>query len=465
MRAVAVALGGPVSNRWKTSALLAAIGAVVLLPYVVAGPGHFVDDWFALRNAVTDGWWHAAGDGQWRARPGAGLVYALTFGLIGARPWVHVALAAVVLVVSALVLARLLRRFLPPLVATAVAGTWLVVPNHTSLEAWPSAMNIALALLLLLLAVDRLTRDQLTFGRQIASSLLLALAVLTYEATAPVGVVAVLLLAWRCRGDRQDAARLLVVHGVFLTPVAAWMLLNWNDAKTDIDEWIDPVQVVNGHISTGVVGEHAGAMLLGAAVLVISSIAAYLRLFRSDETTSWPTTSILAGWAVIVLGSLPFLRYFYAPVGLGDRVTVVSGIGGAAVLVGVVGWVGMRAQTAAAVVLAAAVLVGAVGHRISLTHDYAAAADDSRRILAAVERRWPDPPDVLVVFGPYPVKKRNIVAFIDADWPLEWLYRTREVSAGFTLTEEAFRRVPAERRVNIVSLSQLQPVDRIDPGS
>ncbi len=140
-----------------SSAAIVVLGAVVLLPYVVAGPGFFVDDWFALRNARLDTWWNAAGSGQWHARPGAGVVYALTFGLLDDRPRIYVLLAAVVLVASAVVLDRILRRLLPPLVAVAIAAAWLVIPNHTSLEAWPSALNIALALLLFLAAMERLT--------------------------------------------------------------------------------------------------------------------------------------------------------------------------------------------------------------------------------------------------------------------------------------------------------------------
>lgn len=166
---------------------------------------------------------------------------------------------------------------------------------------------------------------------------------------------------------------------------------------------------------------------------------------------------------MVAIGALPFVRYFYSPVGLGDRVTVVSGIGGAMVLVGTVAWVGSR-HAAIASVLGVVVVAGAVGHRASLISDYATAASDSRRILAHVEERWPEPPDDTIVFGPYPVVKRNIVAFVDADWPLQWFYKDRTVAAGFTLTPEAFAGFPADQRVDLLGLSELEATDRLESG-
>jgi len=449
------------ANRFP-SATLVLLGSALSVPYLVAGPGNFVDDWFALRNAVTGEWWEAAGSGQWRARPGAGVVYALIFGLVGARPLIHALLAAALVVATAVLLARVLRRFVDPGVALAVAALWLVVPNHTSLEVWPSALNIALSLLLLVWGVERLTVAAPRWRHELAAAALLGTSVACYEATAPAAAAFVVVVAWRRRGDRSASLRTLLLHGSVLAVIGAWMLLNWNEAKSGLDVWIDPVQVLNAHVSTSVVGEHPGAALLGALVVVVTVVAVYLHVRRPMQGSDRAVQLLLGGWAVVAFGTLPFLRYFYSPVGLGDRVTVVSGLGGSAVLVGVIGWLGRR-NLALGSLLAIAVVVGAVGHRASLTADYATAADDSRRILAEVERRWPSPPDEPLVFGPHPVVKRNIVAFIDADWPVQWLYGSRSVSAGFTLTEDAFARYPDERRVDVVELSELEPTDRLDP--
>ena len=362
------------------------LGTVVLLPYVVAGPGFFVDDWFALRNARLDVWWNAAGSGQWHARPGAGVIYALTFGLLDDRPRIYALIAAVVLIAGAVVFERVLRRFLPPVVALAIAAAWLVIPNHTSLEAWPSALNIALALLLLLVAVERLTVARPTATTDLTSAALLGCSVLCYEATAPAGAVAVLCVAWVARADRRRVVRLLAAHGVVLGAVSAWMLTHWNSGKSGLDVWFDPVQVINAHVSVSVVGENLAAPLLGGIVLIVTILAVYLRLARDDATGNvWPIHAIVGGWIVVLLGAAPFVRYFYSPVGLGDRVTVVSGLGGAAVLVGAVGWLGQRQRVLGAA-LAVLILAGAVGTRASFVRDYSVAADDSRRILADVQR-------------------------------------------------------------------------------
>lgn len=456
------------SARWAAPAgaatgvaLLVVVAAASFGPYLLLGPGHFVDDWFALRNVVTDGWWAAAGEAQWRTRPGVGVVYAVIFGLIGARPAVHAALGALLLLVTAVLLWRVLLRFVPPRVALATSAAWLVAPNHTSLEAWPSALNIAFALLLVVAGIERLTRAPLELRTQVGSAGLFGASMLCYEATVPLAAVAIGTLAWVHRSARRAVARLVAIHAAVLGAAGLWMLANWNPAKSGLDVWIDPVQVVNGNMTTGVVGEHVGAVLLGGTIVVISVVMAYLRARDgSEQATEWYERMVLGGWIVVVTGALPFVRYFYSPVGLGDRVTVVSGIGGVAVVVGVLGWIGARNVVLAAA-LGAAVLAGATGTRASLVADYATAADDGARVLAAVERRWPTPPEEPVVFGPYPVMKRNVVTFIDADWPLQWLYGTRQVSAGFTTTTEAFSRVPPDRRIDLLELSDLEAVDRI----
>lgn len=440
---------------------MAAVGALVLAPYLLAGPGHFVDDWFALRNAVVDGWWEAAGRDQWLARPGAGVIYALTFGLLGARPLLHAMLAAFVVVATAVLVRRVAARYLPGGAALAVSVAWLIVPNHTSLEAWPSALNIAVSLLLAVAGLDRLTASPLDRRHQLVAGACFAASVLCYEATAPALALAILLLGWRRRHDRAAAVRLASITGIPMVAAGAWMLANWHPSKVGLDVWLDPVQVVNGHVSTGVLGENLAAVLLGGFVTVVSLVALYARWRGGDGGhASWPERAIAGGWLLVLVGAVPFARYFYSPVGLGDRVTVVSGVGGAAVLIGVLGWVALR-QPAVGRGLALAVLLGAVAHRASLARDYATAADDSRRILAEVEARWPRPPRETVVFGPHPVVKRNIVAFIDADWPVQWLYRTRDVSAGFTLSEGAFRSVPEPNRIDVVELSDLEPTDRL----
>lgn len=77
--------------------------------------------------------------------------------------------------------------------------------------------------------------------------------------------------------------RLVVIHAVVLAVVLAWMVANWHPGKSGIDVWLDPAQVVNGHVATGVVGEHLGSALLGGFVVVTTVVAAYLGFARGED--------------------------------------------------------------------------------------------------------------------------------------------------------------------------------------
>jgi hypothetical protein len=441
--------------------VLVGVAGVVLSPYLVAGPGLYLDDWFAIRNVRLDSWWNAAGPDQWRARPGAGAIYAGAFGLVGARPLVHALCAAAAIVTTALLVEMVLRRFYPPWLALGVPLLWLLTPNHTSLETWPSALNIAVGLMLLLAGIERITRSIATVGADLTSAALLSLAVLCYEATAPAAVAAVVAAAVVGGRDQVRIVRLFVAHGVAIGGAGAWMLWNWHPAKTGIEENLNLGRVLSSHFGSGVVGVNPLAALLGGTVTGVVAIAVYKSIRNRDVGPA--ASLIFVGLVCLFLGVIPFLRYYYSPVGLGDRVTVVSGLGSAAVITGMSSWLWQYFRRSTVAIFVAIIVLAAAGTRASLIRDYSVAADDSRRIVSAIESRWPVPPDHRIVFGPYPVMKRNIVAIIDADWMVHSIYRSDEVDAGYTLTEEAFERFPPRERLNIVDLSRLEAVDRLTP--
>jgi multidrug efflux pump subunit AcrB len=137
-------------GRDRGAILVVAASLAASAVYAVLGVGYVLDDWFALRNAHVGGAWAAAGHEQDLARPGASATYALVFGLMGEHPLLVLALQAAIGALTAWVLLTLLRRFLPAGPATLAALCWVVLPNHTALEVWASATNIALALLLTL---------------------------------------------------------------------------------------------------------------------------------------------------------------------------------------------------------------------------------------------------------------------------------------------------------------------------
>src|SRR5207249_9587137 len=70
----------------KSEWILVALVVALALPYALAGPRIILDDWFFLRNAHFDGAFSAGGARQLMGRPGAWLLYAFQFGVIGRRP-------------------------------------------------------------------------------------------------------------------------------------------------------------------------------------------------------------------------------------------------------------------------------------------------------------------------------------------------------------------------------------------
>lgn len=431
--------------------LLVVVGLCALSPYLVLGPGLFLDDFFTLRGAAIEGWWRAAGSDQWLARPGAGAVYALVFGVVGARPLVLAMLAAALTLFTGLRLARLASLVVDSRVATAVAATWLVVPNHTSLEVWPSALNILLALACTVAGLEALARVDPSPLQLTGGVVALAVGTLCYEAVLPAIVVGLLVIA-RLRPPR--VARAAFVGLGLQVIVGLWMYVNWHPAKSGLRPWLPADRVISGHFGTSVFG----ADLLGEAlsVVVLASCAAIFgrRILCRSWADERSARLIVGGFLVLLLGVLPFLRYFYSPVGFGDRVTVVSSVGGACVLVGIALELRSWLPRASAVIVLLLVL-GAVHWRGQMVVRYATAADDGRRVLATVQERYPDPPDERLVFGPTPVIDQNVAAFLNMTWPIQWLYDSDAVDATLTFEPEAFFSAPPEFRFDLIELSDL----------
>lgn len=438
------------------SGVLVLTTAVLGLPYALSGPGFIIDDFYALREASIEGWHMAAGSVQWSARPGAGVVYALVFGLIGNHPMAVYALQAVLVASAAVLVFMLARTWLRRPVAFGLAFTWLFLPNHSTLEYWASAINILVALVLVLAAFVCLARARPTVLGDLGASLLLAAGVLSYEAVGPIAAVGVVAIGWFERGGRHRL-RLWIMSGAMLLLVAGWMLLNIHPEKDAADIWLSPSWIATGHFGEGLFGRSPQGQI--ASLMLLSTIGAVLgmRLLRSRfaDRRSGPMFAI--GGAAIVLGALPFIRYYYAPFGFGDRVTVVSGLGGAMILVG--SGLELKRLTPAPVhlALAAAVLAVAVPWRYELARTYSTAGADGRRLLAELERRYPEPPDGPLVIGPYPVLENNVGPALQFDWPVQWFYGDRSVEVITTYDTTEFLTHAPSRRIDLLELTELDP--------
>ena len=444
----------PAVPRWAF-VVPGALVVALTVPYLVAGPGFFLDDWFALRNARLDGWWQAAGSDQWSARPGAGVTYALSFGLLGDRAALHVLVATAVLAACATLLAVIARRFLPTAPALGLAAVWALVPNTSSIEMWPSALNIAVSLLAALIAVERLTTRAPTVASDVAFGVAGATSLLTYEATGPVLVgAAVAVGIGRSAADRRRLA--LVTVGA-LGAALVWLVAFIHPGKQGLDRWLDVGAVVPGHIGDSAFGSSPlgqVATLLVVVGVVVLAVAARRPVFGLEP--AWEPRLLAAGAAVLVLGLVPFLRYLYAPLGLGDRVTVVSGIGGAMVLVAVLG-LAWRGHVAVGVACTLIVVVAAGLARVDTVDTYATAADDGRRFLAVLDERFPDVPDRVITVGPRPVQHRNVSPFWNPEWVAVWHYGTRDARFVMSFDEARFATVAPADRIDVFELFELPP--------
>jgi hypothetical protein len=159
---------------------------------------------------------------------------------------------------------------------------------------------------------------------------------------------------------------------------------------------------------------------------------------------------------LIVLGTLPFVAYLYSPLGAGDRFLVVSSIGGALVLAGLIHelW---NVWAPVAVGAVAVVLVAGVAARGDRTLLWGVAGDDALAILEAAQARWPEPPE-RIVLGPTPIQVENVVAFADNSnvaAALRLRYDDPGVQAFIAQTVDDFESVPTDERLDIRPISGL----------
>jgi hypothetical protein len=390
------------SDRFRhlnASMALVVLTLLTALPVAQRGPDYVLDDWFLLANARFDGWWRALGGELARARPGSAMVYAGVFGVIGRHPLAALAVQGVLAALAATQLRALLARFVPPAAAFGVAALWVVVPNHGSLLLWATGSAITVALVLVLVGLRLLAG-----GRTVAGVALLGAGVLTYEAVGPValaGCAVVPALAgrrWR---------RPLLVGLAVLVPAGLWSLLAVPSVKRDLAARLDPSLVAPAHLGWGVLPSGPVATAGATVALVVLGVAGALaiRTRRFDPPAAWA----VAGVGVIALGTLPFVRYYYEPIGAGDRLNVVAGVGTAMLWFGVLAAV-RRWWRPAGVALTGLAVVGFALAGWTRSQAWADAADDASTLLAGLD---PAGARGAVIEVPRPPVRSNVTAFAD----------------------------------------------------
>lgn len=433
----------PAARRWarsgETRLLLLLVGLIVASTavHLVRGAGYVLDDWFLVRNAAFDGAWGAGGVEQGAARPGSVPIFALVFGAFGTHPLPGFLLLAAINSVTAVLTYRLLRVFVDPSRAAVVALLWVVVPNHTSTEMWLTGSIIAtsqLALTAGLLLGVRLERTQ---PEVLGGWILLTVAVASYEASLPAAAVGAVVLPSLAR-RRIDLTFAYGAAAACAVP-AFWILTHWYGGK-ELQEVADPGLLVMANFGWGLtpggVGHGLAVPFAVAAMTCITVAAARLMLpsFRAT-TDDW---LVLAGLVTMVVGFLPFVRYFYQPLGAGDRTNYLSAVGGAVVWAGAFGMVRTldRRLAAAALGLVLVVAGAARWERVQL---WSQAGLDAQAIADAVVAAHPDP-DQPIALGPEPILRENVGAYFDdsnVQGALSAAYG-RDVEAGILHDPAAF---------------------------
>ncbi len=407
------------------------------------------DDWTWFRNAHFEGAMAAGNGGEWlAARPVGQVVYAFVFGVLGRHPFTVVAFVLALIVAFSIVLWLLLEEFFEPAVAVVTVVLWSMFANHSSLEFWPSCVNIVVSLLLGTAGLLVGIRVRNTPGAAI-SAMLVAAAILSYQAVIPVLAVAVVVLPW-IHGRRIDR-RLLVWSACFGGGACIWVATHVDRSQEYFPGYRNFIEVIPTLFGQGIVPRGFAASLTAFVTTVGMAIVGGLVLTdRLSRRQRRAAKAVGAGLVVIVLGMVPFATYFYAPLGGGDRVLCVSGIGGALVFAGliVVAWRKRRVLTAIAV---AALLLGASITRWNRTTLWHLAGCDAQALQAAVVALKPEPLKVIVLY-PQPPTKDNIVSYYSKSnitSAMQLAYDDDSIRARFAKSAKDFAAVPPQDRIRI----------------
>lgn len=434
---------------------LLALVAVLALPYAIFGPNFILDDWFMLRGARFEGALFGAGPDGALARPGQWLVYVVEFGWIGRHPLAIYAVQVAVRGGVVVALFLLLRSYTGPARAAGVAAIWALFPNATALEYYAVGLNITVSLLLLVTGALCLTRAVDSDRPGFLAPALMVAAVLTYEAVLPVAALLVLLIPVLRRRVRW---RRIARDWGLLAGAGLWVLLHWHPSKPVLESNSDLSPVVDAHFGWGVFpsGRVATAGLLVA--LLAAALAIGCLVLPSFRATIGAADGLLAlGLVVIAAGTVPFIRYFYEPLGVGDRVNVVSSVGAAMAWAGI----GLRLlrwrPALLAGVIVFALLTSAV--RLSRADTYAAAGGHVLDVLQATRAEMPHPSGPIVL-GPFPWLRSNVAGMLDRTAVTAALQVDRgdpAIVGEQVRTEAQFEQAPAGLRLDLRALRTYPP--------
>lgn len=408
---------------------IAALAALVVgraVWYAVQGANFVLDDWSLA------GYRHFNGqmtDVFLRSRPGAWAVNTVLFGVADRHPLVLFALVTALFLLATVALYLVMRRFLAPLPALAVAAVWVLMPNHNTLALWGATMPTLAALSLLLLGLLALTH-----GRWVLGAVLLIGSVLTYELFVPLCLLAPFVAPGPLqRAPAERAVQLWQRFVVAGAVVAATAYLAADPLYPRELRIPDPVVFWSGHFGTGLFASAdppailrlgvAGAIAVGVLVCLVAWV-------RGDRSRDTGPALVVAGGVVMALGAWVGFTLPLGSYGQNDRLFAATSIGAALVMVGIARFAWDRSGAADPSHRPARLAVGAggalfvalclVGQHISLG-SWIQAGDDAVAAMHYIEANSEgDPGASHFVIGPTRIYRNAVSGLQDGDgkWAL-----------------------------------------------
>lgn len=423
----------------------AAVGAGLLalcllrvVPYLLAGPGFYMDDWRNLARLETVGWLRAAEAGKFASRPGAWSVETVLYTVLRDHPVWWVLALAVLSAATGTALFITLRRFVAQWTALAVVLVWIVLPNHTSLRVFANTAPMTVGLLLLTVGIWCMDRDRLVLGAFAAGAGGLCYEVMLLPALTAVVVLHLL----RGRGTRRQAltaAAVIVVTGCL-------MLIHPTYSPASADRG-SPVGLGAAHFGSGLteIGLLAGVLAVTATAGIVVSLVQFARGRRGADDGPW---LVVVGLGIMAVGLASFaLKWPTGVRGQADRNYVVSSVGSAMVWVGCAQVLFGRSRAALATASCAFVLVAA-STNVAYQRQWGEAAQETVAMLEAVDCRYEGaPPQDLAVgpFVPVPHSVRTVQQFFLAD--ASQVVTGERFDFELTDSQEAWEDRPEELRV------------------
>ena len=422
--------------RWARPLPAAGILAVLVLgraaAYAGGGVDFVLDDWSFAGYRAANG---AMTDVFLRSRPGTWAVQTVLFGIAGDHPLVLFGLVTALFLGVTLLLHRVLRRFLAPGLALAVAAVWVLMPNHNTVAVWGATMPTLVALGLLLAAVLLLAD-----GRWLPAAVALAASVATYELFVPLCLLAPFVVPGVLQRD-PPTRPVRTVHRVAAVG-AALVATAYVTARPLYPRDLrvpDPVVFWSGHFGSGLFATADPPAVLRLAVASVVAVAVVVCLtawWRGTRGRDDGPAMVVVGLAIMALSAWVGLTLPFGAFGQNDRLYASSSIGAALVAVGVFRHAWLRfgaddpsrrgARLGVGAGVAAFVLLCLAGQRISL-QSWLRAGDDAVAAVAYVRANAEgDPAASHFVIGPTRIYRNAVTGIQDGDG--KWALR---LSFGF----------------------------------